>query len=553
MHKEINIESIQAIEKQIDKGEGDIIKLKRIRNSLLNISTRLPSEILGRILWTVALERDFSPYPRSEGLKKGSYRFLLVCDHWFRVASKTPELWSFWGNRLEEWNKWYRNAGAAPADLVLDGYGTCLLEPPLWDELRDRATKNLIRKIHLHHRSNLLGSILSALTPDGGAVQQKCIQSIILDSDWGSGIIPEELSSFFAQSSLPQLQYLEIAGTLTTTSLHHIQTTCLTTLSLRHPEKLLPVHTPQLLSILALNPYIRHLTLHYVSPPDSLGGSVVQVPLHHLKTISLRHKFHCVFGLLQQLELPEVLDCVDLTFCHSMVEDVYKFLAPYIKDLFQHDIRFRDWLEVGASFFGAEIYVHVNLPPKMTSGSEPPLLSASFLVLMTNPPPASVMNQLCLDLMALIPQEHVASMDMMYTPEVQEELFLAMPNIEHLYLCDVTLSDGFLQPNPDGPHANMKLLPSLQSLCLEDVTVGDEDEDGDGDEDEDGDEGGGEGDGGGKNTNWEPLKAYLAHQTSEGQNISLEVISDDLTLQVVKEIKDLVGKFTYSSCSRQRD
>ena len=43
---EINIESIKALERRVKEGSGDIIRLKRARNSLLNIFTRVPPEIL---------------------------------------------------------------------------------------------------------------------------------------------------------------------------------------------------------------------------------------------------------------------------------------------------------------------------------------------------------------------------------------------------------------------------------------------------------------------------------------------------------------------------
>ena len=47
MGPEINIDSILALERQTKEGTGDVIHLKRFRNSLLNISTRIPPEILG--------------------------------------------------------------------------------------------------------------------------------------------------------------------------------------------------------------------------------------------------------------------------------------------------------------------------------------------------------------------------------------------------------------------------------------------------------------------------------------------------------------------------
>ena len=87
MGREIHLDSILALEKEIEEHEKAIIKLKRTRNSLLNVSTLLPPEILGKIFrWSVVRAGDF------DGLPKGSYNFLLVCHHWFEVASRAPEL-----------------------------------------------------------------------------------------------------------------------------------------------------------------------------------------------------------------------------------------------------------------------------------------------------------------------------------------------------------------------------------------------------------------------------------------------------------------------------
>ena len=40
MGREVNIKSIRVLDKQIEEGNGDTIKLKRARNSLLKISAR---------------------------------------------------------------------------------------------------------------------------------------------------------------------------------------------------------------------------------------------------------------------------------------------------------------------------------------------------------------------------------------------------------------------------------------------------------------------------------------------------------------------------------
>ena len=108
MGPEINIDSIRALERQIEEGTGDIVHL----SSLLNISTRIPPEILGPVFcWNAIPKEVFG------GLRKGSYNFLLVCHHWFEVARSTPELWNLWGNTLEQWSQRYQGSGSAPSTL----------------------------------------------------------------------------------------------------------------------------------------------------------------------------------------------------------------------------------------------------------------------------------------------------------------------------------------------------------------------------------------------------------------------------------------------------
>ena len=56
---EINIDSIRALDEQIKEHEKAAIKLKRARNSLLNVS-KLPPEVLGKIFcWNVTFKDDF--------------------------------------------------------------------------------------------------------------------------------------------------------------------------------------------------------------------------------------------------------------------------------------------------------------------------------------------------------------------------------------------------------------------------------------------------------------------------------------------------------------
>jgi len=141
---ETNIESILALEEQIRVYDEAHTKLKRSRNSLLNVS-KLPPEVLGNIFhWNTAPKGDFG------GLEEGSHNFLLVCNHWFEVASSTPEVWSFWGNNPKGWAQWCRRSGTAPLDLVLDvNYDDGSFGAALFEVLQDRAARDTVRRIHL--------------------------------------------------------------------------------------------------------------------------------------------------------------------------------------------------------------------------------------------------------------------------------------------------------------------------------------------------------------------------------------------------------------------
>jgi len=166
MDRELNLDFILTLEKQIEECEGDektIIRLKRSRNSLLNVSILLPPEMLGSIF-----HRNVIPDGDFGGLQKGSYNFLLVCHHWFEVASCTPKLWSFWGNSIEDWTHRHVRCGTTPLDLVLVTSTGLKLDGRLCDVLQDRAARNTIRRVHLHGKANPLSSVLSLIVTEGG-------------------------------------------------------------------------------------------------------------------------------------------------------------------------------------------------------------------------------------------------------------------------------------------------------------------------------------------------------------------------------------------------
>ncbi|KAF9783516.1 hypothetical protein BJ322DRAFT_1110410 [Thelephora terrestris] len=526
MGREINIESIRVLERQIEESNGDAIELKRARNSLLNISTLVPPEILGDIFsWTLIRGTAFSYHaPRYDGFCKGSYNFLLVCHHWFEVASHIPKLWSFWGNTLRQWKEGQRHhPRLAPLDLVLNGNmgGTdASTDDTLRDALRDRASRDTIRQVHLlWHRQGLLSSIISLLTPDGDEPQCRSIESIDLRSLGDSVLV---VSNFFSRAYFPKLRSLVLHGALTLPPWDHIaQRTTLLTVLLLDIDNPSPSPTPttrELFSILASNPGLQLLSLSGSALPEDGGdGFTPPVSLRRLQKIYLTGELHRIFGVLERLSFPRPLARIEVTAIDSMAEDISRTVGPYLKHYFQQDHKPQDTLSLTAYSLPNRLSICVRTEVKARN-SVP--FFAKFRVCLAPNAPRGFLANLCHDFASFTPQERVYSLDTNLSSTQMEDLLLAMPNIETLRLFNVVLSKGFLRPNPDGPHAKTNLLPSLRSLYLEDVVL--------------------------INDSWRPLKEYLVHLASDGQAIylNLEGGSPHICREVAKELEGLVEDFS---------
>ena len=513
MGPEINIDSILALEKQIEEGLGDVIQLKRARNSLLNISTRVPPELLGQVFrWNA------TPVGNYGEVRRGSYNFLLVSHGWFEVASSTPELWIYWGNTLKLWSQRYQRSGTAPLDLVLfthTYHGKGVLDGPLRDALRNRAASGSVRSVQLHGWDmDQLHSVISSLTLADEEIRDSSIESLTLEST------DLDISTFLTRHRFPKLRILRLSTHARVSSWDHfrLQATSLTTLSLNFAESDNPT-TSQLFSILASYPNLQDLALYETVIPHNDGdGPTFRAPLRRLRKLCLVGDCYHVIRLLDRLEYPGTLDSVDLHLLECPGEAVSEFLEPYLRDHIRCDGRFlrRPGIQVSCTpnFVSFELFAfcEFNAPTVLPGRGYP---SVSFVTVFRDGIPPAAGEKLCTGLITVAPGEQVVYFRGELSTRAARDMLVAMPNIENLYLIQSVVSDMFLQPDPLSP---TKLLPSLRRLYLDYFTLRNDDD-------------------------WTPLIAYLTRQTSGGQAVSLRLIrggSTPIPPEVVRDMQGLV-------------
>ena len=527
MGRETNIDSIRVLEEEIREHERAVIRLKRARNSLLNIS-KLPPELLGKIFHcNVAPKGDF------DGLDKRSHNFLFVCHHWFEVTSRTPELWSFWGNTLKDWTRWCRRSGTAPLDLVLDDededdpYDYDFNDAALCDALRDHAAQGTIRRVHLNTLNYYLGSIINLLTADRGEPRPNGIESIIL---WNDSLNPPDVSSFFAHSRFPKLRRLEL-NYCSTSSWDHLisQTSVLTTLTLDFNKPSSTPTTSQLLSILASNPALQKVELTDCAVPnDGDRQSSVRVQLHHLKELRLDGDLRHVVGLLDKLDHPRNMDSLSLVLHDSDVTDISQSIGPCLRDHLQRRDRPRSGLNLrvfssdapedwkGHIEFGVGVAGGIDFSAPEWEQMNSFVKIAIFLKV---EPPERELGRAALDLITYAPLEEVVYFHAQTIPIVLEDVHARLPNLRALSFSMVSFPAEFpgLRLIEDG-----KIFPSLEHVLLSNVAVDHHD--------------------------WSPLATFLAYRMSSGNRLDTLAIvgSSRVSGQVVEDIRSVVRELSLS-------
>lgn len=468
MDREVNVDSIRVLEEQTKEHERSIIKLKRARNSLLNVS-RLPPEVLGEIFcWNIVFEEPFG------GLEEESYNFLLVCRHWYEVALRTPELWSFWGNNLADWEaRCLRSSVNIPLDLVLDGlsYMFGSLGDSQRMALEDRAARDTIRRVHLQSDMHeLLTSIISPLLSLYGGLRTNSLESLILGCEPPG--MPLDVS-FLARSCLPKLRHLELSGCMIP-SWDHLtsQTTLLTTLDL-YPDETSPVPTmSQLLLMLAHNPHLQKLELNRRAvPDDDDDGKSCRVLLRHLKELKLEGGIGPVFGLLRRLDRPRKMDKLSLTLSDCEADDIPQTVGPYLQDHLALRGRPRNGLGV---FLSSDRCI-VLLVGDADGFYPSTLRTASFTSIylqLDEALPKDAPDKLTLDLIAHMPREEIVHFQTCGSLEVVKDLRVQMPALKTLDLLMVPLYTVFPTQNQDASHVHERFPPSLKHLFLERLQLG---------------------------------------------------------------------------------
>ena len=495
---------------QTREHESAIIKLKRIRNSLLNVS-KLPPEVLGNIFrWNLMPSYDFW------GWEVRFRDFLLVCHHWFEVASWTPELWSFWGPTLKEWKRYCRHSRSAPLNLALDDhFEGDSFDITLHDELQDRATRDAIRRVHLRAGdSELLTSIISSLTVNGEGVRSNRMESFILFNDNDT---PVDISDFFDCYRFPNLRHLKLAN-CTTTRLDHLasRTGSLTTLSFDSTSPSLALTTSELLSILASNPTLQKVSLSVYADPSYGGhGFNFRVPLHSLEELRLSGDVREVGGVLHRLDLPNKSD-LHLSLHKCGFRYISQVIGPYLRDYIGH----RGTSQRGLGLFvsqsrdtiGHNIGDVDNLDPS-TPAWDRVTWFASIWIHLDETPPKDLLEREILNLLSHTPQEEVTYFQAFGKPIDMAAMSARFQNLRALSFFGTPLP---AIPNLGG---DGEIFPALQHVFLDQVSVDSYD--------------------------WSPLTTSLARRAFSGNQLDTLEISDSshMCKEVVEEIRSVVRYF----------
>lgn len=398
-------------------------------------------------------------------------------------------------------------------DLVLNGdhrsASNISFDGPLRDAVQERARRDAIRSLHLwSERKLVLVAVLAALTPANGQVDYAGMESISLRL--------VDASKFLARCRFPNLLCLRLSVGTHISNWEHIasHTTALTTLEITvdiDDVAAIPT-TSQLLSLLASNPHLQDVTLTRLRA-DPEGSVISPIPqlMRHLEKLTVEGDFCSVLKLVEGLDYPRTMDELTLIVCKSRAEDVVTILAPLARDHVEREGRRRTRLGLSVKCYPGCLSIQASAIDN-TSGEGQRLTFASFIVHQSLDILDDDSLQMSADFIAQLSVHEVVHFGGDLSMDIVERVVPTMPRIQELHLIRARLEKGFLLPDPKATVVRKKLLPSLRHLYLEDVLP--------------------------DKTGWKPLLSYLAHQTADGERISvaISVPGEHMCNEVIQEI-----------------
>ena len=489
-----------------------IVKLKRARNSLLSVF-RLPPEILGDIFrWNVHRQTNFSRLPEK------SHNFLFVCHHWFEVASCTPELWSFWGDNLRDWNKRYLRYPTAPLDLVFNGgrFTNHTLDDNLRGALRDRAVRDTVRTIHLTaDESDVLDPIISPLAGWEG-IRPSSVESVVVQDE--SDDTSVDMSDFLAYYRFPKLRRLKLENcTISSWDLLMSRTSVLTTLTLdiRYPSP--NVTSSQVLSILDSNPLLRKLSLYECAVPGDNAGKLSQVSLPHLRGLALGGPTAHVLQLLHRLNHPGNMDSLILNLFDGAIEDISDSIGRYLQDYLRRRGRSQSGLGL---YLSSEDIIEFRIEDVAGTDLSAPGPAwtntiVEVVIHLDQIPPEDLLEEALLDLIAYVPRTEIVYFRTYGSPIPTEAMSAQLTYLRALYFEGTPLHVAFPKSNLDWDG----IFPHLQHVTLDRVFL--------------------------RRGDWTPLTTFLERLTSAGRQLdTLEIdVSYDMHPKVTEKIENAVREF----------
>ena len=524
MNRERNLDSIRDFDKQITEHEVALARLKRTRNSLLNISTLIPPEILGNIFyWTTIPEQKYSASP------KPSYNFLFVSRNWFEVASHTPQLWTSWGNNLRDWERRYTCPRVPRLHLELTESCSAETQPlsgQLRDALQDRAARDFIRRVELTTgSSNLLNSIVTSITTSGEGIQSSSLESFELRPEYRSGSTVE-LSNFFARYHFPKLRHLRLSGRCSILSWDPLASRipALTILSLGVQHGCPTPSTSQLHSILSSNPNLQCLELFGgVLPKSNCGEPSFQVQLRHLKDLYLSGDSRSVLGLLDQLVPVDKMDRLKLELYGYSTLDISQTLGQYLGAHLRRRGKQGRGLAIGGKCNGQVFHLTAgDVDEFKFSGRAHWFMEVTGVQPGKGAPQGEECEKAFFDTLAHVPQDHVVYYQSPHSLLRSTHLSIGMFNLIELRATGGYLSEWFGEQDSRGTNAYGELLPSLKYLLLSEPAL----------------HGG----------DWSPLITFLSRRASAGNRLDTLTIPccPHMCPDVVEDIRREVGRFDFS-------